>query len=158
MKPASHESDKIYMNMALQQADIAAEKEEVPVGAVLVLPDGSFHAGHNAPISEHDASAHAEMRVIRAACQAIGNYRLGGSTLYVTLEPCVMCAGAIIHARIARVVYGAADPKTGAVESLYRILDDTRLNHRPQVSGGLMAEDCGRTLKAFFQRRRRGGD
>ena len=133
MNPSQPEIDRRYMSIALQQADIAAQKQEVPVGAVLVLPDGSFHAGHNAPISEHDASAHAEMRVIRTACQATGNYRLTGSTLYVTLEPCVMCAGAIVHARIARVVYGATDPKTGAVESLYRILDDTRLNHQPQA-------------------------
>jgi tRNA(adenine34) deaminase len=146
--------DQQYMNIALQQADIAAEKQEVPVGAVLVLPDGSYHAGHNAPISEHDASAHAEMRVIRAGCRATCNYRLTGSTLYVTLEPCVMCAGAIVHARIARVVYGAADPKTGAVESLYHVLGDARLNHQPEVIGGVMAEACGRPLKAFFQRRR----
>ena len=155
MNPSQPEIDRRYMSIALQQADIAAQKQEVPVGAVLVLPDGSFHAGHNAPISEHDASAHAEMRVIRTACQATGNYRLIGSTLYVTLEPCVMCAGAIVHARIARVVYGATDPKTGAVESLYRILDDTRLNHQPQVTGGLMAEECGQPLRAFFQHRRR---
>ncbi|HXH65238.1 MAG TPA: tRNA adenosine(34) deaminase TadA [Mariprofundaceae bacterium] len=155
MNPSQPEIDRRYMSIALQQADIAAQKQEVPVGAVLVLPDGSFHAGHNAPISEHDASAHAEMRVIRTACQATGNYRLTGSTLYVTLEPCVMCAGAIVHARIARVVYGATDPKTGAVESLYRILDDTRLNHQPQVTSGLMAEECGRPLRAFFQHRRR---
>jgi tRNA(adenine34) deaminase len=154
MNPSSPENDQRYMSIALQQADIAAQNKEVPVGAVLVLPDGSFHAAHNAPISEHDASAHAEMRVIRAACQAVGNYRLAGSTLYVTLEPCLMCAGAIVHARIARVVYGASDPKAGAVESLYHILSDTRLNHRPQVSGGLMAEACGEPLRAFFQSRR----
>jgi tRNA(adenine34) deaminase len=154
MNPSSPENDQQYMNIALQQADIASKKHEVPVGAVLVLPDGSFHAAHNAPISEHDASAHAEMRVIRAACQAVGNYRLAGSTLYVTLEPCLMCAGAIVHARIARVVYGASDPKAGAIESLYHILADTRLNHRPQVSGGLMAEACSEPLRAFFQSRR----
>jgi len=154
MNPAA-ELDRRYMDIALQQADIAALNQEVPVGAVLVLEDGSFHAAHNAPISEHDASAHAEMRAIRAACRAIGNYRLTGSTLYVTLEPCVMCAGAIVHARIARVVYGAADPKAGAAESLYRILSDARLNHQPQVTGGLMAEACGRPLKEFFQHRRR---
>jgi tRNA(adenine34) deaminase len=146
--------DRQYMNIALQQADIAAEMQEVPVGAVLVLPDGSYHAGHNAPISERDASAHAEMHVIRAACRAIGNYRLTGSTLYVTLEPCVMCAGAIVHARIARVVYGATDPKAGAVASLYHVLGDARLNHQPQVIGGIMAEACGDLLRAFFQHRR----
>lgn len=157
MTPAvnpSPELDMEYMKMALQQAEIAAQNGEVPVGAVLVLADGSFHAAHNAPIGTHDASAHAEMRAIRAACSATGNYRLVGSTLYVTLEPCLMCAGAIVHARIDRVVFGATDPKAGAVASLYQILGDARLNHRPRVTGGLMAEDCGTLLKAFFQQRR----
>jgi len=150
----SPDLDREYMSLALQQAEIAAKNGEVPVGAVLVLADGSFHAAHNAPIGTHDASAHAEMRAIRAACNAVGNYRLTGSTLYVTLEPCVMCAGAIVHARIARVVFGASDAKAGAVESLYRILDDARLNHRPEVEDGLMAEACGEVLKAFFRQRR----
>lgn len=150
----SPDLDREYMSLALQQAEIAAKNGEVPVGAVLVLADGSFHAAHNAPIGTHDASAHAEMRAIRAACTAVGNYRLTGSTLYVTLEPCVMCAGAIVHARIARVVFGASDAKAGAVESLYRILDDARLNHRPEVEDGLMAEACGEVLKAFFRQRR----
>jgi tRNA(adenine34) deaminase len=154
MTSSQAESDRKYMNIALQQANIAAENDEVPVGAVLVLPDGSYHAGYNAPISEHDASAHAEMQVIRAACRAVGNYRLTGSTLYVTLEPCMMCAGAIVHARIARVVYGAADPKTGAVASLYQVLSDTRLNHQPQVVAGVMADACGDLLREFFQHRR----
>jgi len=142
------------MSIAIQQAGIAAQIGEVPVGAVLVLEDGSFYAAHNAPISLHDTSAHAEMRAIRAACEAVGNYRLAGSTLYVTLEPCTMCAGAIVHARIARVVYGARDPKTGAVESLYSILSDVRLNHQPAVTGGVMAEQCGGILKDFFRNRR----
>lgn len=145
------------MRIALQQADIAAEKGEVPVGAVLVLADDRCFAAHNAPISMHDASAHAEMRAIRAACEAEGNYRLGGSSLYVTLEPCTMCAGAIVHARIGRVIYGARDPKTGAVESLYRVLDDSRLNHQPEVRGGVLADACGALLKDFFRRRRQGG-
>lgn len=146
--------DAYYMNMALQHAVIAAESGEVPVGAVLVTADGQTFAAHNAPITLHDASAHAEMRAIRAACEAIGNYRLTGSTLYVTLEPCTMCAGAIVHARIRRLVYGAADPKTGAVASLYRILSDERLNHQPEVTGGTMAEPCGALLKRFFRQRR----
>lgn len=154
MNSISHENDINYMNMALQHANIAANNHEVPVGAVLVMPDGSFHVAHNAPISEHDASAHAEIRAIRAACQSNGNYRLVGSILYVTLEPCVMCAGAIVHARIARVVFGARDPKAGAVESLYRILSDKRLNHQPQVTGGILAEPCGEILRTFFQQRR----
>jgi len=143
------------MNMALQHAEIAKEIGEVPVGAVLVLADGSVHAAHNAPISLKDATAHAEIRAIRAAGEATGNYRLGGSTLYVTLEPCTMCAGAIVHARIGRVVYGTTDSKTGAVESLYRILSDERLNHRPEVSGGVLADQCALLLKDFFRQRRR---
>ncbi|HKJ83931.1 MAG TPA: tRNA adenosine(34) deaminase TadA [Mariprofundaceae bacterium] len=150
-------NDEKYMRIALQQAEIATEKGEVPVGGVLVLPDGRHVVGHNAPISMHDATAHAEIRTIRAACQLTDNYRLTGSTLYVTLEPCTMCAGAIVHARIARVVYGARDPKTGAVESLYRVLDDVRLNHQPQVHGGVLAEACGALLKDFFRGRRQGG-
>ena len=147
-------SDMQYMSLALQQAEIARGIGEVPVGAVLVLNDGSVHAAHNAPISLHDASAHAEMRAIRAACAAVGNYRLAGSTLYVTLEPCTMCAGAIVHARIDRVVYGATDPKTGAVESLYSILSDERLNHQPEITAGVMADACGALLRDFFRSRR----
>ncbi|MDQ6960252.1 MAG: tRNA adenosine(34) deaminase TadA [Mariprofundaceae bacterium] len=146
------ESDDIrYMKKALQQAEIAAENGEVPVGSVLVLEDGKEFTAHNAPISENDASAHAEMRVIREACKAEGNYRLPGSTLYVTLEPCLMCAGAIIHARIARVVYGATDPKTGAVESVYQALSDKRLNHQPEITSGVLADESGNLLKSFFQ-------
>lgn len=142
------------MKIALQQAEIAGEKGEVPVGAALVSEDGQLFTSHNAPISSNDASAHAEMRVIRDACKAIGNYRLGGSTLYVTLEPCTMCAGAIVHARIGRVVYGATDPKTGAVESLSQILSDRRLNHQPEITSGVLADDCGELLRSFFRKRR----
>lgn len=142
------------MKIALQQAEIAAEKGEVPVGAVLVMADGQTFASHNAPITLHDVSAHAEMRVIRMACEAAQNYRLTGATLYVTLEPCTMCAGAIIHARIGRVVYGAVDPKTGAVESLSNVLSDERLNHQPEVTAGVLAAECGDMLKRFFRERR----
>jgi len=147
-------SDIDYMNLALKQAEIAAEKGEVPVGAVLVGEDGEVFSSHNAPITLHDASAHAEMRVIRMACEALQNYRLTGATLYVTLEPCTMCAGAIIHARIGRVVYGATDPKTGAVESLAQVLSDERLNHQPEVVSGVLANECGMLLKSFFRERR----
>ncbi len=143
-----------YMKKALQQAEIASNNGEVPVGAVLVLEDGREFAAHNAPISENDASAHAEMRVIRAACKSVENYRLPDSTLYVTLEPCLMCCGAIIHARIARVVYGATDPKTGAAESLYQALSDKRLNHQPDITSGVLANESGKLLKSFFQDRR----
>ena len=142
------------MKKAIQQAGIAAENGEVPVGALLLLEDGRTFMAHNAPISSHDASAHAEMLAIRQACLATSNYRLTGSTLFVTLEPCTMCTGAIVHARISRVVYGAADPKTGAVDSLYQILSDTRLNHQPEITSGVLAEECGMLLKDFFQRRR----
>lgn len=142
------------MKKALQQAEIASNNGEVPVGAVLVLEDGREFAAHNAPISENDASAHAEMRVIRAACKSVENYRLPDSTLYVTLEPCLMCCGAIIHARIARVVYGATDPKTGAAESLYQALSDKRLNHQPDITSGVLANESGKLLKSFFQDRR----
>ncbi len=151
----SRKTDIDCMNMALQQAEIAAENGEVPVGAVLITEDGREFASYNAPITTDDASAHAEMRVIRMACRAVKNYRLTGSTLYVTLEPCTMCAGAIVHARIGSVVYGAADPKTGAVESLSTVLSDERLNHQPEVTSGLLADECGRLLKDFFRERRK---
>ena len=144
-----------FMRLAIEQAQKGKKQGEVPIGAVLLMPDGETFAAHNAPISQHDASAHAEMQVIRAACKAVGNYRLTGSTLYVTLEPCLMCAGVIVHARIARVVYGANDPTAGAVESLYQLLADPRLNHQPEVVGGIMAEECGILLKSFFQDRRK---
>jgi len=148
------ESDNYYMNKAMQLAKKSAEIGEVPVGSLIVLADGQIFGEHNAPISQHDASAHAEMRVIRSACQAINNYRLTGSTLYVTLEPCAMCAGAIIHARIARLVYAATEPKTGAVESLYQLLSDQRLNHQVEINSGLMAEQSSALLRQFFQARR----
>jgi len=148
-------TDNHYMRKALQAAEKAEELGEVPVGALLLLPDGRELIEHNAPISRHDSSAHAEIRVIRSACETLQNYRLTGSTLYVTLEPCSMCAGAIIHARIARVVYGAADIKTGAVESLYQLLSDPRLNHQPKVCSGVMAEASGALLKQFFKARRK---
>jgi len=143
------------MQMSLEQAKLAAEAGEVPVGAVLVSKDGQVFASHNAPIGLRDASAHAEMRVIRAACATNENYRLTGSTLYVTLEPCAMCAGAIVHARIARVVYGASDTKTGAVESLYQLLSDQRFNHQAEVVGGVMADEAAALLKQFFRERRK---
>ena len=147
-------SDKDYMQLSLQQASLAAACGEVPVGAVLVLPDGQQFVAHNAPISNHDATAHAEIQVIRAACTAIGNYRLVGAQLFVTLEPCTMCAGAILHARIKRVVYGASEPKTGAVESLYQLLSDSRLNHQAELEGGVLTDVCSAQIKAFFKARR----
>ncbi len=151
----SEKDDIYYMNIALQQAVIAEQNGEVPVGAALLLADGSLHVAHNAPISLSDASAHAEMRAIRAACQATGNYRLPGSTLYVTLEPCCMCAGAIVHARIERIVFAASDTKTGAVTSLYQLLNDKRLNHQVEISSGVLAAECSRLLSDFFAKRRK---
>lgn len=147
--------DTRWMRLALDMAVQAVAAGEVPVGAVLVNSAGEYLAGaHNAPIATHDPSAHAEMRVLRAAGLQMENYRLTGSTLYVTLEPCIMCAGAMLHARVDRVVYGAADPKAGAVESLYQLFHDNRFNHRIQVEAGLLAEESAKLLRDFFQARR----
>ena len=143
-----------YMRLALAQAELAETLGEVPVGAVLVCEDGQLFTAHNAPIQQHDATCHAEIEVIRKASAAIGNYRLLNSSLYVTLEPCLMCAGAIIHARIGTVVYGANDEKTGAVSSLYQVLSDNRLNHQPQIISGILQEECGSQLRNFFKARR----
>jgi len=146
--------DEHYMQLALQQADVAAQQGEVPVGAVLVLPDGRMFSACNAPISQHDVTAHAEIQVMRLACAALGNYRLLGAQLFVSLEPCLMCAGAMVHARLGRLVYGASEPKTGAVASLYQILSDERLNHQVSVHGGMLAEQASQQLKSFFKLRR----
>jgi len=141
-------NDTAYMEMALQQAALAAECGEVPVGAVLILADGQVFQAHNAPISQHDMSAHAEIQVMRMACQAIGNYRLLNAQLFVTLEPCLMCAGAMIHARIGRLVYAASEPKTGAVSSLYQVLSDSRLNHQIDVLEGVLQDKASAQLKS----------
>jgi len=151
MTVTTHEK---YMQLAIQQAELAAALDEVPVGAVLVLEDGQIFSAHNAPISKHDATAHAEIEVIRLASQAVGNYRLLNSTLYVTLEPCLMCSGAIIHARIGHIVYGANDDKTGAVSSLYEVLSDARLNHQPQITSGVLKDECSQQLRQFFKHKR----
>jgi tRNA(adenine34) deaminase len=143
------------MQVALALARRAAAEGEVPVGAVLVLDNEQIGEGWNRPIGDHDASAHAEIQALRDAGRRVGNYRLPGTTLYVTLEPCVMCAGAIIHARVAQVVYGAPDPKAGACGSVFDLLpSDGRFNHRTDCRGGILAEDCGETLRAFFRARR----
>ena len=147
-------SDENWMRYALQLAQQAALQGEVPVGAVLVQDDNILGEGWNQPISLNDPSAHAEMLAMRAAGQAAANYRLPNTTLYVTLEPCSMCAGAMIHARIARVVFGAYDPKTGAAGSLFSVLNDPRHNHQVQISGGVLAEECAELLRTFFRERR----
>ena len=142
------------MRHALKLARRAQELGEVPVGAVIVKGDEVVAEGWNQPIASHDPSAHAEMVAMREAAATLKNYRLGGLTLYVTLEPCVMCAGAIIHARIARLVFGASDPRAGAVHSLYDIIARPRLNHRPEWTGGVLTEECGALLQEFFRARR----
>ena len=142
------------MQHALALAAKAEAEGEVPVGAVLVQDDGIVAEGWNRPIGSHDPTAHAEVMALRAAGQVLHNYRFTGTTLYVTLEPCLMCVGAIVHARVARLVFGAHDPKSGAVESVCRAFELPGLNHRVTVTGGLLAEECGDLLKAFFHARR----
>lgn len=142
------------MRHALTLAQHAATQGEVPVGALLVRGEELIGVGWNQPIASHDPSAHAEMVAIRAAAAHCGNYRLPDSTLYVTLEPCPMCAGAIVHARIAQVVYGAADPRAGAAGSIFDLLRSPLLNHRAVVVGGILDVECGNLLRSFFRARR----
>jgi tRNA(adenine34) deaminase len=146
--------DAHWMRHALAQARAAADAGEVPVGAVVVRDGRVIAAGRNAPIGAHDPTAHAELVALRAAAGQLGNYRLDGCTLYVTLEPCAMCAGAMLHARLDRVVFGAPDPRTGAAGSVLDLFGEPRLNHRTQVHGGVLAGDCGALLRGFFQPRR----
>ncbi len=155
----SHESrvtihDENFMHQALALADRAEQEGEVPVGAVLVREGEIIGKGWNSPISCSDPTAHAEVVALRDAARRLGNYRLPGTTLYVTLEPCAMCAGALIHARVSRVVYAASDPRGGAAGSVFHILGSDRLNHRVQVTGGLLADEAGSRLQGFFQQRR----
>lgn len=146
--------DANYMRQAISQAHNAWALGEVPVGA-LVVKDGQIIAtGFNQPIGTHDPTAHAEIMALRAAASILGNYRLPGCELYVTLEPCAMCAGAMMHARLARVVYGAADPKTGACGSIVNLFEQEKLNHHTELVGGVMAQECGAMLKDFFATRR----
>ncbi len=153
--PEHAEAHEYWMGRALEQAARAAELDEVPVGAVLVAADGTcLAAAHNAPIGEHDASAHAEIRALRAAGQRVENYRLPGTTLYVTLEPCSMCAGAMVHARVARLVYGASDPRTGAAGGAIDLFGHPAHNHRVVIHGGVRAESSAEMLRAFFRVRR----
>jgi tRNA(adenine34) deaminase len=146
--------DGFFMRAALELAQTAGEHGEVPVGAVLVREGVIVGQGANAPVSLCDPTAHAEILALRDAGKNLGNYRLPGLTLYVTLEPCAMCVGAILHARVARVVFGAADPKTGAAGSVLNLFAEPRLNHHTLLQGGVMAESCGVLLSAFFAQRR----
>ncbi|TAL57767.1 MAG: tRNA adenosine(34) deaminase TadA [Legionella sp.] len=147
-------TDEDWMRHALGLAAKAAKQGEVPVGAVLVKDGQLLAEGYNRPIADHDPSAHAEMQALRAGAKALGNYRLTGTTLYVTLEPCVMCAGAIVHARVQRLVFGAPDPKAGAVNAVYDVISNPRLNHRVEWTGGVLEAECGEILRDFFRQRR----
>jgi tRNA(adenine34) deaminase len=146
--------DETWMQHALTLAQRAAAQGEVPVGALVVLDGRVIGEGWNQPIQRHDPTAHAEIMALRAAAAAVGNYRLSACTLYVTLEPCIMCAGAIIHARIQRLVFGAADPKAGAVNAVYDVISQPRLNHRLDWTGGVLEAECGQLLRDFFRQRR----
>ncbi|CAN0405163.1 unnamed protein product [Discosporangium mesarthrocarpum] len=142
------------MALALKQADLAAGQGEVPVGAVLVRNDELVAEAYNQPIASSDPTAHAEIVVMRAAAHAAGNYRLPGCTLYVTIEPCTMCVGALVHARIDTVVFGAREPRAGAIVSQHQLLDGSVYNHRPEFVEGVLAEECAARLKEFFRVRR----
>lgn len=148
------ERDDVFMRVALELARNAEQAGEVPVGAIVVKDGAIIGRGFNAPISRHDPSAHAEMQALRDAAQHLGNYRLAGCELFVTLEPCVMCVGVLFHARIARVVFGAHDPKTGACGSVLDLFSEPRLNHHAVVTAGVLAEECGQVLSNFFAARR----
>lgn len=147
-------TDQDYMALAYAQAQRAAELGEVPVGAVVVKNGEVIGTGFNHPIAQHDPTAHAEIMALRAAADKLGNYRMPDCELYVTLEPCVMCAGAMMHARISRVIYGAPEPKTGACVSVLKLFDEEKLNHHTTVVGGVMEVECVQLLKDFFAQRR----
>jgi len=149
------EADAFYMQTALELAHLAAQAGEVPVGAIIVKDGVIIGRGSNAPIGKHDPTAHAEIQAMRDAAQHLGNYRLVNCTLYVTLEPCSMCTGAIQHARIAKVVYGASDPKTGACGSVVNLMAEPKLNHHTEITSGVMANECGAVLTNFFAARRK---
>ncbi|HLO65946.1 MAG TPA: tRNA adenosine(34) deaminase TadA [Holophaga sp.] len=145
--------DIYFMKLALEEAEKADRRDEVPIGAALVMDGRLVSRGHNCPVTSHDPSAHAEVMALRSAGQWLGNYRMTGATLYVTLEPCLMCFGALTHARVERVVFGAPDPKVG-VSGMLDTLAAANLNHRIAFEGGLLEEECREQLQAFFRRRR----
>lgn len=149
-----NEQDFQWMQLAIEQAALAGRADEVPVGAVVVFEEEVIGRGFNRPISGHDPSAHAEIQALRAAAKHHKNYRLVGADLFVTLEPCLMCVGAMVHARIERCVFGASDPKSGAAISLFQGFDLPYLNHHVKAEGGVMAEECGQVLRQFFRKRR----
>jgi tRNA(adenine34) deaminase len=147
-------ADETWMAAALDEARRGLSAGEVPIGAVVVIGDEIVGRAHNAPITLADPTAHAEVLALREAARQRGNYRLSGATLYATIEPCPMCCGAALHARVGRLVYGASDPRAGAVESLYRLLDDTRFNHRVVTRGGVCAAEAAELVRRFFERKR----
>jgi tRNA(Arg) A34 adenosine deaminase TadA len=147
-------NDIEYMRLALAEARAAAQDDEVPVGAIVVCQDRVMARAGNRPIGGHDPTAHAEIVALRAAARAAGNYRLPGAIVYVTIEPCIMCAGAMIQARIARLVYGCDDPKGGAARSCFSVFDQAALNHRVQVTAGVLDEECAEVLQRFFASKR----
>jgi tRNA(adenine34) deaminase len=147
--------DNFFMGFALAEARQARDAEEVPIGAVVVIDNRIVGRGHNSPVRLNDPTAHAEVLALREAAQTINNYRLIGATLYVTIEPCAMCAGAIINARIKRLVYGAADPKAGAVSSVFQICTHSSLNHQVEVTAGVLESECRELMQAFFQQKRK---
>ena len=150
-----HEEHIKFMKLALNQAKKAGQKSEVPIGSILVSESGEIlSASHNQTVSLADPTAHAEIITLRKAAQKIMNYRLLRTTLYVTIEPCIMCMGAIVHARVSRVVFGAHDPKWGAAGSLYNFADDSRLNHRPEIINGICEDECRTLIKDFFREKR----
>lgn len=149
-----YDIDVYYMGLALEEAKLAYQEGEVPIGAILVHNDTIIARAHNQREKDHDATKHAELMVIQKACQILKRWRLSGTTLYVTIEPCPMCAGAIINSRVDRVVYGSYDSKAGAVESLFHVLSHASLNHAPEVISGIRAEECRAIIKDFFRMRR----
>jgi tRNA(adenine34) deaminase len=149
-------NDAFWMRQALEQAQWAAACDEVPVGAVLIDSSGELIAsGHNQPIAAHDPTAHAEIMVLREAAKFRHNYRLPDTTLYVTLEPCTMCVGALVQARVGRLVYGAAEPKTGAIESAHQLFKEGKFNHYPKIQGGVLESACSTLISSFFEQKRR---
>jgi tRNA(adenine34) deaminase len=151
-------TDDAWMTKALAEAMLAEANGEVPIGAVVVLNDLIIGRGHNCPISQNDPTAHAEMSALRDAAQTLSNYRLPETTLYVTVEPCLMCMGALLHARVRRLVFGCSDPKAGAAGSLYNVANDLRLNHQLEVTLGVRADESRDLLQRFFRRKRQGGE
>jgi tRNA(adenine34) deaminase len=147
-------NDNDFMQHAINLAKHAASQNEVPIGAIIVLNDQIIAEGWNQPIASNDPTAHAEIIVLRSAAQQLNNYRLLNTTLYVTLEPCLMCVGSMIHARIKQLVFGAYDPKSGAIQSVFKFLDSKKLNHSITYQGGVMEQKCGELLTTFFQKRR----